>query len=83
MNLRIGRPAVLAVGAVAVAAAAARLAHRSRPVLTLPQQVRRRSPGPTHPDTDDLTDRPVPRSVAALSTPPHFEQELDEHEPDS
>jgi hypothetical protein len=74
MKLRTG--ALAALVALAVSAVALLLLRR-RPATVLPQQVRRRLPGrgPVDPGHEDLTGRPSPRSVTALSPPPHVEQE--------
>ena len=83
MNLPTRRLAVVTavVAAVAALAAAALLVRRHGPRLR--GSVRRQGPGATQPEPEDLTERPVPRSVAALSTPPHFEQDPNAPEPDA
>jgi hypothetical protein len=72
------RTTVLAAFAVLLAGAlgAAVVLVRGRTAALLPPQVRRRVPGPVTEDhaEEDVTGRPTPRSVTALSTPPHVEQ---------
>jgi hypothetical protein len=68
---------VAAVAALLVAAlGAALVVSRRRTGALLPPQVRRRIPAsePQNHLEEDVTGRPTPRSVTALSTPPHVEQ---------
>jgi hypothetical protein len=72
------RTAVVAAVAAVLAAAlgTALVVRRRRTGALLPQQVRRRVPESEPRDhlEEDVTGRPTPRSVTALSTPPHVEQ---------
>jgi hypothetical protein len=72
MTLRTTALATLA----ALAVSAALLLLRKRRPATVPPQRRRRVPGRRTGDevVEDLTGRPVPRSVTAMSPPPHVEQ---------
>jgi hypothetical protein len=72
MTLRTTALATLA----ALAVSAALLLLRKRSPATVPPQGRRRVPGRRTGDSvvEDLTGRPVPRSVTAMSPPPHVEQ---------
>jgi hypothetical protein len=72
MTLRTTTLATLA----ALAVSAALLLLRKRRPATVPPQLRRRVPGRRTGDSvvEDLTGRPVPRSVTAMSPPPHVEQ---------
>jgi hypothetical protein len=75
MTLRTTALATLATLA-ALAVSAALLLLRKRRPATVPPQGRRRVPGRRTGDevVEDLTGRPVPRSVTAMSPPPHVEQ---------
>jgi len=79
---RVAAAVAVLLAAVALAAATLR-ARRREPDPVVPRQGRRRRAPEAEPDSEDLTDRPVPRSVAALSTPPHFEQDPDQPEPEA
>ncbi|HET9829167.1 MAG TPA: hypothetical protein VFQ11_11735 [Nocardioidaceae bacterium] len=73
MTLRTTALATLVALAVS---AALLLLRKRRPATVPPQGRRRRVPGRRTGDSvlEDLTGRPVPRSVTAVSPPPHVEQ---------